>query len=59
VLEVVSTMQNINDSSKKIANIIGVIDGIAKASNSSRNNSCKPWRCSSWPEVLRMQQRLR
>jgi methyl-accepting chemotaxis protein len=33
VLEVVSTMQNINDSSKKIADIIGVIDGIAFQTN--------------------------
>ncbi len=33
VLDVVSTMQNINDSSKKIADIIGVIDGIAFQTN--------------------------
>jgi methyl-accepting chemotaxis protein len=33
VQDVVSTMQNINDSSKKIADIIGVIDGIAFQTN--------------------------
>ena len=71
VAQVVSTMQDINASSNKISDIIGVIDGIAFQTNilalnaawkpPARANKAAalPWwpvKCAAWPSAVRMPQ---
>ncbi len=47
--EVVQTMKGINDSSRKIADIIGTIDGIAFQTNIlALNSQWWPARCAAW-----------
>ncbi len=50
VSEVVSTMDEINTSSKRIADIIGVIDGIAFQTNIAASRWW-PARCARWPSA--------
>ena len=66
VAEVVATMKGINDSSRKISDIIGVIDGIAfqtnilalnaavEAARAGEQAAGLPWwpaRCAAWPSA--------
>lgn len=70
--QVVSTMQEIHQSSKKIADIIGVIDGIAfqtnilalnaavEAARAGNRGAASPWwhlKCAVWPSAVPPQPR--
>jgi methyl-accepting chemotaxis protein len=58
VHQVVETMRHINDSSKRIFDIISVIDGIAFQTNIlALNAAVEAAKCAVWPAVQRPQRK--